>query len=221
MEVFMDYEIATINFREVCMGGIAPKWLYRSSHPVTCGELDFGMTELAQRAGIAAVLNLVDDEKALSQKAPLVPWYHKLFLEGRIIALDMNFNVFGDQFSGKINRGVKFIIDTEGPYLIHCMQGIDRTGFFVMLLGMMMGADKEEIVDNYMASFLGRPGFEKGAGYYKQERSYFIAVLKRLNGGGPIKNSVLLNIAEKYLLENAGLTRFGLDRLRAQLSKSR
>jgi hypothetical protein len=96
----------SINFWEVCMGGIAPQWLYRSSHPVICGEMDFDMAELAQAAGKTAVLNLVDTENTLKTKAPIVPWYHKLFLEGRIIALDMNFDVFGYQFCRKVNSGV-------------------------------------------------------------------------------------------------------------------
>jgi hypothetical protein len=213
-------DIKAINFREVCVSGIAPKWLYRSSHPAICGDQDPGIVELAQKAGIAAVLNLADDERTLTKKAPLVPWYHKLFKEDRIIALNMNFNIFGDQFGGKLNRGVKFIIDHEGPYLIHCMQGIDRTGFFVMLLEMMMGANKDEIVDDYMASFSGRPGFEKGSRYYKRERSYFIAVLKKLNGGKSVKNNILVQIAEKYLLKNAGLIQFEIERLRTRLAKT-
>jgi hypothetical protein len=70
MEVFMDYEIYlnkidAMNFREVCMGAIAPQWLYRSSHPITRSRQDLTIAELAQRAGIAAVLNLSDDEVLL------------------------------------------------------------------------------------------------------------------------------------------------------------
>ncbi|MDR2193740.1 MAG: hypothetical protein LBP19_04640 [Treponema sp.] len=51
-----------VNFREVCTAGIASKRLYRSSHPATLSETDFIMAKLAEEAGIAAVLNLVDNE---------------------------------------------------------------------------------------------------------------------------------------------------------------
>jgi hypothetical protein len=170
--------------------------------------------------GIAAVLNLSDDEESLARGVSFVPWYHKLFRENRIIALGMNYDIFGDGFGKKINRGIQFIIDHDGPYLIHCKQGIDRTGFFVLLLEMLMGADKEQMIDDYMASFLGRPGFEKGSYHYKQEHGFFIDVLKKLNRGKPVKNSVLPGIAEKYLLENAGLARHEVDLLKVQLSKA-
>ncbi|MDR0377369.1 MAG: tyrosine-protein phosphatase [Spirochaetaceae bacterium] len=206
------------NFREVCAGGIAPKRLYRSCHPIIYGNRGPGMMELAQQAGIAAVLNLSDNEEILSRKAPLVPWYHKLFQEDRIIALNMDFDVFGDRFFGKLNRGVKFIIDREGPYLIHCVRGIERTGFFVMLLEMLMGAEKTEIVNDYLKSFSGKPGFEKDSWYYKQEHNYFIAVMKKLNGGKSAQTNILPILAEKYLLENAGLTRLEVDLLKARLS---
>jgi hypothetical protein len=222
MEAFMNYEIYSnkidaMNFREVCMGAIAPQWLYRSSHPITCGRQDLIIAELSQRAGIAVVLNLSDDEATLARKVSFVPWYHRLFREDRIITLDMNYDIFGGDFGKKINRGVQFIVDHDGPYLIHCLQGIDRTGFFVLLLEMLMGADKEEIIDDYMASFLGRPEFEKGSYHYKQERGFFIDVLKKLSRGKPVKNDVLPGIAEKYLLENAGLARPEVDLLKARL----
>jgi hypothetical protein len=132
----------------------------------------------------------------------------------------MNFDIFGEDFGKKLNRGVKFIIDQKGPYLIHCMQGVDRTGFFVMLLEMMAGATKTEIVDDYMASFFGRPEFEKGSCYYKQECSYFMGVLKKLNGGKSVRTNTLSSIAEKYLLENTGLIQSEIDLLMARLSKT-
>jgi hypothetical protein len=208
------------NFREVCIGDIAPQWLYRSSHPITGGKQDLGISELARRAGIVTVINLSDDEKTLARKVSSVPWYHRLFREDRIITLDMNFDIFGDGFGKKLHRGVEFIAGRGGPYLIHCMQGIDRTGFFIMLLEMLMGADKAEIVNDYMTSFLGRPEFEKGSRYYKREYSSFIAVMKKLCGGKTVKNDNLPKAAEKYLLEHGGLIRSEVDLLKAQLSKT-
>jgi protein tyrosine/serine phosphatase len=208
-----------VNFREVCMGGIAPQWLYRSADPVTCGDRDIVMAEFAETAKIAAVLNLADNERELKRKAGLVPWYDKLYQTGCIIALDMKFDFMEPRFGSKIRIGIKFIVDYKGPYLIHCAQGIDRTGFFVMLLGMLMGASKDEITADYMASFLGRPGFEKGSENYQCEYNNFMKVLKELNGRKPMTNDAITKIAEKYFLENAGLVQSELDLLRMTLSK--
>ena len=213
-------KIISANFREVCMGAIAPEWLYRSAHPIICDERDFIMAEFAETAKIAAVLNLADDERVLKQKTVLVPWYNKLFQKGCIIGLNMGFDFRSDQFSGKLNKGIKFIISHKGPYLFHCLQGIDRTGFFVMVLEMLMGADREEIVGDYMKSFFGRPEFEKKSVYYKREYSNFINVLRTLNGGKSVKNKNISGIAEKYIFENVGLIQSELDQLRLILSKN-
>jgi hypothetical protein len=213
-------EIISANFREVCMGAIASKWLYRSSHPVTGGGSDSIIAELAETAKIAAVLNLADDEKALKQKIDIVPWYNQLFQKGCIITLKMGFDFRSDQFGGKINEGIKFIINHKGPYLIHCMQGMDRTGFFVMLLGMLMGASQDEIADDYMKSFLGRAGFKKKSVYYRREYNNFIKILRILNGGKSAAAESMPGMAEKYIFENAGLIQSELDRLRLTLGLS-
>jgi hypothetical protein len=211
--------IAAANFREVCMGAIAPEWLYRSSHPITNDERDFIIAEFAEMSKIAAVLNLADNKRELEQKVVLVPWYHKLFQEGCVIALSMGFDFRADKFGSHINEGIKFMISHKGPYLIHCLQGIDRTGFFIMLLEMAMGASKKEIAGDYMKNFLGRPGFEKGSVYYKREYLNFINVLRELNDGKSVTNKNIPKIAEKYIFKNVGLIQSELDQLRLILSK--
>jgi protein tyrosine/serine phosphatase len=215
-------KLTSANFREVCIGAIAPKWLYRSSDPVTHGGHDFQdfiMAELAETAKIATVLNLADNERELKRKAGLIPWYDKLYQAGCIIALDMKFDFLEYRFGSKINTDIKFMFDHKGPYLIHCAQGIDRTGFFVMLLEMLMDARKDEITADYMASFLDKPGFERKSVYYKREYSNFVKVLRELNGGKPVTTKGLPGMAEKYIFENVGLIQSELDQLRLALSK--
>ncbi|MDR2759422.1 MAG: tyrosine-protein phosphatase, partial [Spirochaetaceae bacterium] len=173
-----------------------------------------------ETAQIAAVINLVDDERTLKQNIVLIPWYNKLFQEGCTIALNMGFDFRSDKFGNKLNQGIKFIIDHRGPYLVHCLQGIDRTGFFGMLLEMVMGASKNEIIGDYMASFSGKPGFEKESEYYKREHSNFVKVLRELNGGKSATTKDLPGMAEKYIFENIGLLQSELDRLRMALSKN-
>ena len=41
----------------------------------------------------------------------------------------------------------------EGPYLIHCALGKDRTGFVCALLEMLAGASYQEILDDYMLTY--------------------------------------------------------------------
>ena len=41
----------------------------------------------------------------------------------------------------------------EGPYLVHCTEGKDRTGFVCMLIEALAGADYNSIVDDYMITY--------------------------------------------------------------------
>jgi protein tyrosine/serine phosphatase len=215
------YKHEFVNFREVCTAGIAPKRLYRSSHPAAHSETDFILAKLAEEAGIASVINLSDNEIELAIKASRIMWYYRLFKRGCIIALDMGFDYLSDLFKAKLHKGFKFMLDHNGPYLIHCLQGIDRTGFMVMILEMLMGSNKNEIINDYMISFLGRQGLEKGSEYYKNEKNNFEKVLKGISGFGIIseKNDFVM-AAENYLTKEMGMTASDINNLKITLSKN-
>jgi protein tyrosine/serine phosphatase len=205
-----------VNFREVCTGGIAPKRLFRSSHPVTCSETDLILAKLAGETEIAVVLNLADNDAELEIKAERISWYHCLFKKRHIIALDMNFDYLSGQFSVKLQKGLKFMLERNGPYLVHCNAGIDRTGFTVMLLEMLMGADKDEIANDYLMSF---PDFEKGFRYYKNRKKYVYKVLNAIYTiGETSKICTLAEAAENYLSGKIGLTPDDIHLLKLALS---
>jgi protein tyrosine/serine phosphatase len=208
-----------VNFREVHIGKIAPKHLYRSSHPVTGTEQDAAMAKLAETAKIATVLNLIDTKKTLNVKANCIQWYNKLFQDGCVIALDMDMDFFTGKSAKDINSGIKFMLRHNSPYLIHRLQGIDRTGFFVMLLEMLMGASRDEIIDNYMTSFLYNHGYKKGSDEYRFEYARIIQILEKLNGRKSLADCNLIEMAENYYFNAAGLNRGEIDLLKIKLSK--
>ena len=43
--------------------------------------------------------------------------------------------------------------EQAGPYLVHCTEGKDRTGFVCMVLEALCGATYEEIVQDYMITY--------------------------------------------------------------------
>jgi protein tyrosine/serine phosphatase len=45
------------------------------------------------------------------------------------------------------------MLDHEGPYLIHCVEGKDRTGFVVMMISALLGATYQEIITDYMITY--------------------------------------------------------------------
>lgn len=141
------------NFREVKAKYMAPGILYRSSSPLKGGDIKKTKGKLAQKAGIKCVINLDDHVSVLEALSKGVPWYHKLVKENNVIALHMIFSIPSPDFNHKLKEALQFMIAHEGPYLIHCFAGVDRTGFVVAILKALMGATIKEICDDYLLSF--------------------------------------------------------------------
>ena len=73
--------------------------------------------------------------------------------EGNVIPLAMNANYGSEAFRKKAAAGLTAMADNEGPYLVHCTEGKDRTGFICLLLEALAGASYEEIVSDYMITY--------------------------------------------------------------------
>ena len=63
-----------------------------------------------------------------------------------------------------MKAALQFMISHRGPYLIHCFAGIDRTGFVLALLEVLMGASLKEITNNYLSAFT----FDHSGSYHKE-----------------------------------------------------
>ena len=60
-----------------------------------------------------------------------------------------------------MSRALLEMSGKEGPYLIHCMEGKDRTGFVCSLILALAGADREEIREDYMVTYANYYGITK------------------------------------------------------------
>ena len=65
----------------------------------------------------------------------------------------MNMNFGSEEFRSKIADGLIGMSEKDGPYLIHCTEGKDRTGFVCMLIEALAGATYDEIVEDYMITY--------------------------------------------------------------------
>jgi protein tyrosine/serine phosphatase len=52
-------------------------------------------------------------------------------------------------FKEGLVKGLRYMIEHEGPYLVHCTYGMDRTGFTIAVLEALMGATAGEIKADY------------------------------------------------------------------------
>ena len=139
------------NFRVVGTAGMGSNALYRTSSPI---DPDLGRNTYADaaaaEAGVKTFINLADTEEEAQAFTGYADSYYstqtKLFL-----ALPVAFT--SDEFKAGLANGYKFITTNDGPYLIHCLEGKDRTGLSVGVLECLMGATLAEIQADYLKTY--------------------------------------------------------------------
>lgn len=140
-----------------------------------------------------------------------------------MIPLAMAMNFSADDFKTKIVQGFTAMLDQQGPYLVHCTEGKDRTGFICMLIEALAGASYQEIADDYMKTY---------DNYYKiteekDKKKYDIilemnldAMIKAVVGDEKvdIKKADLKQYARNYLI-GAGMPQNKADQFISMISR--
>ena len=146
------------NFRKVTVGKLKNGVLFRSASPVDNTHNRAAVADrLASDAGVQYVVNLSDNEDDLTKNISKDDFdsanYLSLYEAGKVVLLHMDMKFKEQKFGEKIVRGLVAMVDNEGPYLVHCVEGKDRTGYAMMVLEALLGASYEEIVDDYMETY--------------------------------------------------------------------
>ncbi|AEF86973.1 putative lipoprotein [Treponema primitia ZAS-2] len=212
-------DAAFANFREVKYGAISSHTLYRSRHPASGDAKAPYAAALDEGAGIKTVINLADNAEEFAQRAASSPWYQKLADGGNIIYLSMGVDFGIPDFQGKLKTGLQYLISHEGPYLIHCNEGKDRTGMVVALLEAISGATIADIKADYIASFVNQYGIKSDEERYSIISQAIVDILQEINGGIVVNDRNLRQTAENYLTGTIGLSAQELASLKARLSK--
>ena len=208
-----------VNFREICMGKIVPGILYRCSNPLKGGELKKIKKSLAVKAGINCVINLEDSISVLENLSEDVPWYHNLVIAKKVIALPMTFTIIGVEFNEKkLKAALQFIITHEGPYLIHCFAGVDRTGIVSILLEALMEATLHDITEDYLKSFNSLYDSSIYSRANSKNTQVVTQLLSAMSNYMPINDQNLPNIAKRYLLNKIGLSLEEITLLKRKLA---
>lgn len=203
------------NFRNVATTGMGACALYRSSSPVNPKINRNRETDAAvNAAGIRTVLNLADNEETMKAYDGYAETRYSAL---DIIALNLGMDFTTHDFRTGLAEGFRFLASREGPWLIHCNEGKDRTGFAVAVLECLMGASAEEVVADYMVTFANFYGVQPGTDQYDAiVRSNIANILATAFDIGSIYGADLAAEADDYLLE-IGLSRGEIDALKAGL----
>ena len=187
------------NFRAVAATGIREDWLYRSSTPIepALGRNEYAMAAM-EKAGIRAVINL-DDSVDEMKSYPAYPgsWYSRC----AVVNPEMTYDFGTGEFAGKVKQSVLFLLENDGPFLIHCKEGKDRTGILCAILECFAGASAEEVTGDYMLTYANFYGILPGDGAYDVILSNnLVKTLCGLYGIDSLDGTDLQKEAADYLL---------------------
>ena len=215
------------NFRNVAVGDLGENAFFRSSSPVNneLGRASYA-DDLAEAGGIQAVMNLADSneliEGYIAAEGFDSPYYQSLYEAGKVKALNLGVDFTAADFKSGLAEGLRFFAENEGPYLVHCTEGKDRAGFVSALLECLMGATYDEVVADYMTTYVNYYHLEEGSEQYEAvKNSNIVSILTNITGaaeGTDLTTVDLAAAAEDYMLD-AGLTADEVTALKANLAK--
>lgn len=204
---------AFANFRVIDTTGMGENVLYRSSSPINPGiGRSTYADQAAKNAGIATIINLAD--ASITYELPEDAYYPTC----QVIYLNLGMDFTSEAAAESLASGLRFIINGQAPYLIHCNEGKDRAGFVSALLECLMGASIDEVVDDYMETYINFYGIEKGSEKY--EAVVNSNIIANLNAAFEVKNVYKADLAaeaEAYLVEHVGLSTEEVAALKAKL----
>ena len=224
-----DYENDAVfaNFRSVKCTGIREGMLYRSASPCDNqhGRAPY-VDDLIKENGVGYILDLADDndkiEGYITSGEFDSPYFKELYDKGFVVPLSMNMDYTSDRFREGLKNGFMEIAKKEGPFLVHCTEGKDRTGYFCMIAEALCGASYDEIADDYMITYRNYYHLDE-----KTDKDKYKIIIRDVldpmmintigDGNAEIRTEDLSYLAEKYLL-SIGLDSDTVLRVRNKLA---
>ena len=220
------------NFRTFATGSIKPGTVYRSASPI---DNEFNraayVESLMKDAGVAFVLDLsdnpgeVDDFIATAKSQGVdVSYFEQLRDAGCVAMPDLAANYPSESYQRTLAGALVELSQHEGPYLIHCIEGKDRTGFVCMLLQALCGATYDEMLADYMVTYDNYYGItkesdpDKYAAIASTKFDDMARFLAHVDSNADLTSADYVNAARDYL-RGGGMTDEQIDALIAKLTK--
>ena len=214
------------NFRSVQVGALGEGVLYRSASPCDNQHSRAPYADrLMGEAGVAFVLDLADNEEKLrgylEDPGFSSPAFRTLWDRGKVLPAALNMNYTSQEFRQKLAEALAEMAEQPGPYLVHCTEGKDRTGYVCMLLEALCGASYDELEADYMLTYDNYYGITKESDPEKYDaivESVFLPILQSLAGNtsAGLRNTDYSVYAGQVLMAG-GMTREQIDGLKARL----
>ena len=226
IEAYPELSVADFaNFRMVRTTGMGEGRLYRSSSPVdpSIGRNKYA-DSLASVAGVKTFVNLANSKEYAELYDGFAQSY---YATQNVVYLDLQPGFVNTPFKEGFVKGLRYMVEHDGPYLWHCTYGMDRTGYTIAVLEALMGATADEIKADYVVThknFFSVTGGVQVALTPKQAELIQAIIVRLMRNAYKVENvdiSDFENVdlaaaTEKYLL-SLGLEQHEIDSLMARL----
>ncbi len=204
------------NFRMVKTQFMAENLIYRSSTPI---DADLGRNEYAdaaaKAAGVKYVINMHNEESELSD----YEWFEDTYVSTcDILCVTCDYDYPGDVFRNAMKESMQYILNADGPVLIHCKEGKDRTGILCALIEGLCGASYDDIREDYIKTYENFYGINENDEVYELilKENLFKPLCNMLEITDPSVYDLREEITA-YLVE-AGMTESEVQALETKLS---
>ena len=144
---------AFANARTVSAGRIPSGILHRASSPFN-DEIKRAayVSGYLEKHQVKTVLNLADTEEQITGYD--MPAYSRTLWESKsVILCPLKADPTADDYNMHLIEALKELPSHPAPYVVHCLEGKDRTGYVCALLEGLCGATYEEIVADYLKTY--------------------------------------------------------------------
>ncbi len=152
------------NFRAVSGGKLKAGVLYRSSNPVNpeLGRNTYADAAL-EAAGVTVIMNIADEEDTARGYEGFEDSYYS---RQQVVYLGVGVDFASAEFKSAFADGLRFFAENKGIYAVHCKEGKDRAGFVSAILLCLAGGSYEELIEDYMLTYVNYYGVERDTEMY-------------------------------------------------------
>lgn len=151
-----DYESDNVfaNAREIKTTGIAPGKFFRTASPFdnTFSRAPY-VSAFLQENGVRTALNLTDDAQKLQSYSEIPAYSQELIDAGNVVFCKVDANYRSESFNKTLVSGLIELMNHPAPYVVHCTEGKDRTGYVCALLEGLAGASYDDIAADYLVTY--------------------------------------------------------------------
>ncbi len=217
------------NFRSLKGGNLKDNLIYRGASPVDNSRKRAKNTDtLLEKNKIESIIDLADSDedmqKYFNEEDFSSNYTKKLYDEGKIALLSMGSSYTSEAYKQSVVKGFRHMLNTSGPYYIHCMEGKDRTGFVCALIEALASSTYDEMCVDYMTTYNNYFKISKEEMPDKYEAVvalYFDSFMECLHGTSDteiLKKADYTNDAKQYL-KDGGMMDEEINKLINLISK--